>query len=497
MPRQATLLGRSGGGARVNGMNVGQLKSEIRLLLKALKELDGGTTLDALISTNQAWVGRLSVLQMYPSQAHPLELMMLIGSPIAAWPAIQSEAARERVERTNLLGKLSTVRAQSIAQNLPPLTILVNELAEKRRDRAQFPHVRSRRKPPQEPTPWPAQPPPCTASADGRPYIYHYDLTKPQIQQYEADILAPAGGQGPGQGISVELAPALPLPNYVRDALRYVGVFKSWTTAFGITHDDQTQPALDQAIDLAMGGGPQRFVPGYTPIYVLDGANIFNRSQARWDAKNKCGEQFRVAGYVPGPVIIVMQHHHFVEDILSTKSGVRTDENLKQIDFFLCQLHAWQFPIVILEMQPEQCQDTMWLSDDKGGEFPCLYNDRSKEWPKRPDGTDFPEGDPQPPVQKKSSNCRVWEEEEDKAHADKKLWHDFCEFDDAVVDQLVDRAKLVRGVRMTFRVSNDANPTTEKKRTNIWNEMPRLGDRLRVRLYTLVNRNPIPLESVR
>lgn len=493
--------------ARVNGMNpnpiwhvVGRKKADIRVLVRALKELDGNTTLDALdelISENQAWVGRLSTLQTSPTQANPFEKMMLIGSPIATWPTIRSEAGRERAERSDLLGKLSEIRAQSIAQNRSPLTILEQQLRQAKHERAAFPHARTRRRPPQEST-QPVPPPPCT-----QPYIYHYDLTKPQIQQYEADILGTdTDGRvmpGPAQGVPVTLAPALSLPPNVRGALKYVGVFKSWATAFGRTHNDPraapavvpnpNQPALDQAIDLAMriGVPSSPFVPGLTPIYVLDGANIFNRSQARWDANNRCNTQFVQAGSRPGPVIIVMQHHHFVEDILSTKSGVRTDENLKQLDFFLCQLHAWQFPIVILEMQPEKCQDTAWLNDDKGGEFPCLYNDRSKEWAKRPDGTTLQENEPGGNVlwQKKRSGCRVWEEEEDKVHAEKKLWHDFCEFDDAIVDQLVDRAKKVRGVQMTFRVSNDGNITDLQKRTNIWNEMVRLGDRLRVRLYTL------------
>ena len=472
----------------------GQTKAHIRTLLKALKELNGATSLDENIATNQHWVTRLAMLQTNPQAAYPVDMMFLIGSPIAAWPTIQSEAGRERRERTDLLYKLSTIRTQT-ADKQVALTLLNNELNEWLAFRArQFPHVSKRIPPPQERTPWPVPPPQCKES-----HIYHYDLLKPQIQQYEAEILGGFGRQGPADGVAVTLAPALQLPPNVRDALKYVGVFKSWTTAFGTKFDDQTQPALDQAINLAMGiGDPSSlFVSGSTPIYVLDGANIFNRSQARWDASNRCGGTFTNEGAGrPGPVIIVMQHHHFVEDILSTKSGVRTDENLKQLDFFLCQLHAGYFPVVILEMQPEKCQDTAWLPEGQSGEFefPCLYNDRSKEWPKRADGT---EDNTQAPVQKRRSACRVWEEAEDKEHAGKKLWHVFCEFDDAIVDQLVERAVWMHGVQRTFRVSNDGNTTDPQKRTNIWKEMVRLGDRLRVRLYTLEQRIPTPLESSR
>jgi hypothetical protein len=470
---------------------VAAAKAEIKLILKALKELNNGTSLEALLHSNQAWVARLGVLQAYPDQATLPELMLLLGTPIAAWPAIQNAAGRERVERSNLLGRFALVRAQSAHQNLPPSTVLGQQLATAKAHRATF-HAPTRRAPPQDAT-QPVPVPPCT-----HPYIYNYDPRKPQIQQYEDDILGGSGGQGPAEGVPVTLPPALPLPPNVRDALRYTNVYQSWTSAFGMIYDDPTQPALAQALALA-ASGPQPLVPNYTPIYVMDGANIFNRSQVRWDAKNKCNEQFVQAGSLPGPVIIVMQHHLLVEDILSTKSGVLTDENLKHLDFFLCQLHGWQFPIVILEMQPEQCQDTMQLPDGQGGEFPCLYNDRNKEWPKKLNGDDFRPGEPgfgDPAKQKKKSYCRVWEEEEDKTHGGKTLMHDFCEFDDAIVDQLVERAIHVNGMR-AFRVSGDGHVTTFDKRIRIWQEMPRLRDRLRVRLYTVEQRAPVPSESNR
>ena len=497
MPGHARLLDRGGARAcQTMAGGVAAAKAEIKLVLRALKQLDNGMSLDALINWNQAWVGRLNVLQARPAQATLLDLMLVLGTPIATWPAIQNAAGRERVERASLLGRLALVRAQSAATNVPPSTILGQQLATAKTHRATF-HTPTRRAPPQDAS-QPIPVPPCTVSWDGKPYIYNYDPRKPQIQQYEDDILGGPGNPGPASGVPVTLAPALPLPPNVRDSLQYVGVFQSWTAAFGMVYDDDAQPALAQALTLAQSGA-QPVVPNYTPIYVIDGANIFNRSQVRWDAKNKCNEQFVQAGSRPGPVIIVMQHHLLVEDILSTKSGVLTDENLKHLDFFLCQLHGWQFPIVILEMQPEQCQDTMQLPDGQGGEFPCLYNDRNKEWPKRPDGTDFVPGEPgfyDPAKQKNKSYCRVWEEEEDKTHRPKSLMHDFCEFDDAIVDQLVDRAVQVNGTP-TFRVSGDAHVTTLDKRNRIWQEMPRLGDRLRVRLYLMVQRTPVPSESNR
>ena len=485
--------------------------------MKALKELTGAASLDALIADNQNWVARLAMLQADPQAANLYERMWLIGSPIAALPLIQSEAGRDRRERMDMIYVLSQIRTQTTDKNAA-LTMLKNDLQQWLAYRAQrFPHAETRRAPPQERTPWPPQPPPCTKYWDGGRWFYyikHYDLLKPQIQQYEDDILGPVGGemQGPATGNPVWLARAQPLPPNVRDALLYVGVFKSWTAAFGVEralqYSTEPQPALDQAIGLAMGiGKPSSpFLPGATPIYVLDGANIFNRKDARWDVRNRCAETFaNQGGGRPGPVIIVMQHHHFVEDILSTKSGVRTDENLKQLDFFLCQLHGGYFPVVILEMQPEKCENTMWLPYGQSGEFefPCLYNDRGKAWPKRPDGTTLQEYEAggNVTVRQKESSCRVWEEEEDKVHKGKKLWHTFCEFDDAIIDQLVLRAKAVHGVQGTFRVSNDQvtaqATTTEQKRRDIWQEMVRLGDRLRVRLYTLEKWNPSALESVR
>lgn len=466
-------------------------KEEIRLILSGLKWLNDGTSLDELLRVNEAWVARLIVLDVLPETVTLPERMLLLGTPIATDPAIRSAAVRARRECASLIGRLALVREQSAATNVPPSAVLQEALAKAKAHRATF-HARTRRAPPQDATPA------REAPACARPYIYKYsyDARKPQIQQYEDDILGEAGNPGPAQGVPVVLDFAPSLPPNVRGALQYTNVYQSWTGAFGLYPEDPAQPALEQALALA-ASGPQPMVPNGTPVYVLDGANIFHRSQARWDAKNECARQFANAAFRPGPVIIVMQHHHFVENLLTTKSGVRTDANLEHLDLFLCQLHGWQFPVVILEIQPEQCQDTMLLPDGEGGEFPCLYNDRNKEWPKTtgPDGRerDFVYGEPgfnDPPRQKNNSYCSVWGEEEEKTSTHKRLLHDFCEFDDAIVDQLVSRSERVNHTR-AFRVSGDARITTNPKRDDIWKEMSRLNDRLRVRLYLMVQRAPV------
>jgi hypothetical protein len=492
MPGRVHLLDRGGARACVKRM-ADAAKVAIKQIVRSLNELNNGMSLEELLRTNQAWVSWLGVLQTEPNQATVPDLMWLVGTPIAAWPAIQNAAGREHMHATNLVAMLVGVLQQSAATHVPPSTILGQRLAAARAHRATF-HMPTRRAPPQDATPQPVPPPPCT-----HPYIHNYDVRRPQIQQYEDAILR-RGEPGPAKGVPVTLESAPSLASNVKDALRYVGVYHSWAHAFGVRPENLIQPAIQQAITLAANGGLQPIVPGYTPFYVLDGANIFNRNRARWDAQNRCNAQFVNAASRPGPVIIVMQHHVLVEDILSMKSGVRTDENLKHLDFFLCQLHGWQFPVVILEIQPEQCQDTMQLPDGQGGEFPCLYNDRNKEWLKRPDGTDYLPGEPgfNTTRQKANSYCSVWEEEEDKTRDDppmasasqRSLLHDFCEFDDAIVDRLVERVNVESGTNMAYRVSGDANPTTPNARTRIWKEMSKLGDRLCVRLYLLVQRPP-------
>ena len=278
----------------------------------------------------------------------------------------------------------------------------------------------------------------------------------------------------------------------VRGALKYVGVYSHWANAFGRGPRDPNQPALEQVLNIARA---PPFVARSTPIYVLDGANIFNPNQVRWDVRNRCANTFLNKGnQAPGPVIIVMQHHILVTAILQSKSGALTDDNLKHMDLFLCNLHGnGQFPVIIVEIQPEKCQDTMLLSNGKGGEFPCLYNDRSKEYPKKSDGSDYQPHEPgynYPPVQKKSSACSVWTEEEDKTAGGvdgKPILHDLCEFDDAIVDRFVEYAQQ-EYADFAFRISGDNNPTTAGKRQRVWEEMALLEERLRVRVYKLVMR---------
>lgn len=453
-------------------------RREIRQLLALLKTIDSGQTLQELITVEQSWLTRLTELRAFPQRIEIPEVMMLCGTTASTWPVIVASVQEALATHTTRLNKLNWVMMRSVQQNMTPYDVLDEDLAQARARRAQL-SVPTRRKPPQEPT---QQVPvmPCI-----QPYLLRFDQDKPQIEQFEDKLTV--RGPGPAEGVPVVLQPAADLQ--VRDALQYVAVYKSWANAFGVVPQDLNQPALDQALNMARA---PPFASGATPVYVLDGANIFNPNQRNWDIRNSCATTFVNAGnQTPGPVVIVMQHHILVTAILQSKSGALTDDNLKHLDLFLCNLHgSGQFPVIIMEIHPEQCQDTMLLSSGKGGEFPCMYNDRSKEYPKKPDGSDYLPTEPGyglPPIQKRQSACRVWTEEEDKVFARKPILHDFCEFDDAIVDRFVERTRNNYG-EFAFRVSADNTVTAEAKRRRVWEEMPKLAERLRVRLYTLVRR---------
>lgn len=310
------------------------------------------------------------------------------------------------------------------------------------------------------------------------------DRTRSQIEQFENFLTR--GGRGPadGEAVQVDSRGALSgLSALASVALKYTERYGSWIAAFGgiPDHTKTAQPAFKRAIDLVQSS--EAFDKRTTPIYVVDGGNIFYKGQDHWDHGWNMEQRFIDSGKQHGPVIVVVTHNVLFEDLLTVGDGVPTDEVLKHMDHFLCQLHNNDFKTVIVELHPEKCFDNQDRAD---GMYPCLYNDKALKW--KDDAPDNPQF-PQDTQKKRESECRVWRNNADRTDPNWPPAHAYCEFDDAVVDALVTR---IGG--MAHRVSNDHPKdrltTTMDDRRAVWNEMHHLGDRMCVRLYEIVYRDP-------
>ena len=310
------------------------------------------------------------------------------------------------------------------------------------------------------------------------------DRTRSQIEQFESFLTMGRPGPADGQAVQVDSDGALSgLSGLANVALKYTARYKNWDAAFGgiPDHKNATQPAFDEAIGLAKNA--KDFKEGTTPIYVVDGGNIFYKGQDHWDHGWNMEQRFLESDKQHGPVIVVVTHNVLFEQLLTVGDDVPTDEVLKHMEHFLCQLHGDKFKTVIVELHPEKCFDNQDRAD---GMYPCLYNDKALKW--KDDAPDNPEF-PRHTQKKYESECRVWRKEEDQTDPKWPLAHVYCEFDDAVIDALIIKIRGTDG-GVAHRVSND-HPmdrftTTVPNRLTVWNEMHHLGDRMCVRLYEIV-----------
>ena len=320
----------------------------------------------------------------------------------------------------------------------------------------------------------------------------------PETTVFETNVLPPARlpETVPGALLQIDTL------NGSRDALRYIQTYPSWAAAFGGTAPPRNAPAsawrtarydaplLDHAISLAKSGRTLSDAAHAVfesnlankmniPYYVVDGTNVFYHKGPKWDIHGAVKSAVKKRGEVTkanpkalskvGPVIVVWNHAVLENGILRARSERFTDANLKELDYFLCELHGGIYPVVFVDIHLLGCHtegDTKVRGEDG---YPCYQvNDGRNE-----------------------SECKVVTSREEEGGG-RAQSHAMCEYDDTAVALLVRKLKDTSDKLTPIVVSGDRRlaegSVDDASWPALWSELNRLGDRAHVRLYELVKR---------
>ena len=144
-------------------------------------------------------------------------------------------------------------------------------------------------------------------------------------------------------------------------------------------------------------------------------------------------------------------------------------------------MHGNQYPVQFIDIELKKCQDRQDPTRDiKRND----KNDRQALANKYPCHDFEPKDRADPP--RFPSACQVAKtpgEIKKFGEPGYRKQHEYCEYDDAIVDGLVGYVRSRKG--QATRISGDLDPINQETMGRIWSEMEKLQDRMWVRTYKL------------